>query len=301
MVLLNSVTGFAATTDIGAKLRLVRSSSTLTGFFHNGTGFVALGSTQVPTGPTRFVLNVGSFSPTGAAVSVAFDNFKVNAGTVVCPGKDFDFAVDSLRVDGNVNSGLGFFDDFDDNSLTTFPTSEIFSFSPIAESGGFLNLRSADGANNFTPGFLVDNCFLGLQTGPEFRLKEGSGNAVISASFRADIPLQGQGAGLQLFTLGTDELVNMNFSFSGSSTTVVALVQPTPGTQFVNSVPVNLTGVSRIILRLTFDDTTNQVRHSFSTDGGGTFTTIPVSVPGKVLTTGPEAIVSVFGSVAISP
>lgn len=93
----------------------------------------------------------------------------------------------------------------------------------------------------------------------------------------------------------------MNFSFGGSSTFVVALVQPTPGTQFVNSVPVNLTGVNRIILRLTFDDATNQVTHSFSINDGATFTTIPVSVPGKVLTTGPDAIVSVFGSVAVSP
>jgi hypothetical protein len=37
----------------------------------------------------------------------------------------FDFAVDFLSVAGNVNGGAGFFDDFNDGSLITPPTSNI--------------------------------------------------------------------------------------------------------------------------------------------------------------------------------
>ena len=86
MVAQTSTVGFFATTDVGGTLRLVRSDSTLRGFFHNGTIFVEVGSVlNLPTNPTRFVLNVGSNNPSGQAVTVAFDNFTVNAGTVSCP------------------------------------------------------------------------------------------------------------------------------------------------------------------------------------------------------------------------
>jgi hypothetical protein len=212
----------------------------------------------------------------------------------------FDFAVDFLSVVGNANGVAGFFDDFNDGSLTTPPTSNItcnLNTAPVSESGGFLHLSSADGANTFSPGFLVDNCILG-QNAAAFRLNDGSGNSVITASFRVDVPSTGQGAGLQLFTFGTNtnELVNINFSTGPS---VVALVQPASGPQFAQSVPINLTGVQRVMLRLTFNDATNQVTHSYSLNGGATFTDIVLPQPGKVMTTGSQAVVSVFGSVQL--
>jgi hypothetical protein len=114
---------------------------------------------------------------------------------------------------------------------------------------------------------------------------------VITASFRADVPGPGQGAGLQLFTLGTNEIVNINFSIGPL---VVALANGQ-----VQFVPVDLTGVQRVMLRLTFNDATNQVTHSFSLNGGATFTDIVFPQPGKVMTTGSQALVSVFGSVQL--
>ncbi len=221
-----------------------------------------------------------------------------------CPltstGPQFDFAVDFLSVAGNVNGGAGFFDDFNDGSLTTPPTSNIVcnqNTAPVSESGGFLHLSSADGANTFSPGFLVDNCILG-QDAPAFRLNDGSGNSVITASFRADVPGPGQGAGLQLFTFGTNtnETVNINFS---TGPFVVAVSQPANGPQSVQAVPIDLTGVQRVMLRLTFNDATNEVTHSFSLNGGATFTDIPLPQPGRVMTTGSQATVSVFGSVQL--
>jgi subtilisin family serine protease len=204
-------------------------------------------------------------------------------------GPFFDFAVDSLTVAGNVNSGAGFFDDFNDSSLTTPPTSNITCSATVNESSGFLRLNSADGADGSSPGFLIDNCYLALNV-PTFRIVDGGGDAVITASFRADVPGPGQGAGLQLFTFETNEIVNMNFS-TGSS--IVALASP----GVFQSVPVNLAGVQRVMLRLTFRDSTNEVTHSFSLDNGATFTNFVFPQPGKVMTTGSQAIVSVFGSV----
>ena len=84
MVLPEGLVASASASGTGGKLRWVRSGSTLTGYYDNGAGFVALASTTVPTVPTRVVLNVGSFSPVGAAIFVAFDNFSVKGGTVTC-------------------------------------------------------------------------------------------------------------------------------------------------------------------------------------------------------------------------
>ena len=239
----------------------------------------------------------GQLDPSGNPIRV-LNAFHAVQQAIARP--QFDFAVDFLSVAGNVNGGAGFFDDFNDGSLTTPPTSNLvcnLNTAPVSESGGFLHLSSADGANTFTPGFLVDNCILG-QNANAFRLNDGSGNSVITASFRADVPSTGQGAGLQLFTFGmnTNELVNINFS---PGPVVVALVQPASGPQSTQSVPINLTGVQRVMLRLTFNDSTNQVTHSFSVNGGATFTDIVFPQPGKVMTTGSQAVVSVFGSVQL--
>jgi len=53
------------------------------------------------------------------------------------------------------------------------------------------------------------------------------------------------------------------------------------------------------MLRLTFNDSTNQVTHSYSLNGGATFTDIVFPQPGKVMTIGSQATVSVFGSVQL--
>jgi len=211
----------------------------------------------------------------------------------------FDFALDSLQVVGNISGG--FFDDFNDGSLTTFPTSELACFGTVHdESGGFLHLRSSDGANTFTPGFLVDNCQLGSQSAST-PLRDGAGNAVITASFRADVPLPGQGYGLQLFTsgivLGTNEIIGIAVSDCGFAGPCVSGSIVLTG--FHQTVPVNLSGVARILLRLTLDDNTNHVTPSFSTDGELTFTDIPLPASATVFTGSNQAAVSVFGSVVV--
>jgi len=73
------------TTDTAGKLRLVRIGTTLSGYYHNGTNFVFINSAPVPTNPTRIVLNGGLFRSDATPASFAFDNFKVNAGTITCP------------------------------------------------------------------------------------------------------------------------------------------------------------------------------------------------------------------------
>jgi hypothetical protein len=92
---------------------------------------------------------------------------------------------------------------------------------PVSESGEFLHLSSADGANTFTPGALVDNCFLGLDA-TAFRFNKGSGNSTAIASFRADAPLIAQAYGLQLFTYGTDELVSIFVTNNGAGPVIGA-------------------------------------------------------------------------------
>jgi len=80
-------TAHISTTDTSGQFRLVRASSTLSGFFRTSSGWTLLGSETVPVIPTRFNLDLGTNGPFAPGdMLIAFDNFKVNAGTIHCPG-----------------------------------------------------------------------------------------------------------------------------------------------------------------------------------------------------------------------
>lgn len=213
----------------------------------------------------------------------------------------FDFALDFLHVDGNVNSSAGFADEFDDGSLTALPTS-AFSCraAPVSESGGLLHLSSSNGTA-VGGQFSQDHCFLGDPPGSLYRLRDGAGDAVITASFRADVPVAGTGYGFQVFTTdNSGELVNMQIGRSGDFAVLSATVESPGGSRVNQSMPLDLSGINRILLRLIFDDATNCVTSSFSTNGGSSFTEIVPPLPGTIMTGGSEAIVSVFGFAVIA-
>jgi hypothetical protein len=143
----------------------------------------------------------------------------------------------------------------------------------------------------------VDNCFLGLDA-PAYRFNKGSGNSTVTASFRADAPLPAHAYGLQLFTYGMDELVSIFVTDNGGGPVIGALTKTAGGVVTVENVPLDLGGAQRVFLRLTYNDSTNQVIQSFSTNGV-TFTTVSVPQLGTVMTTGSQALTSVFGSVQL--
>jgi hypothetical protein len=76
-----------STSDTIGAMRLTRSLSTVSGYYSsNGGPFQFLGSAPSTSGNTGFVIDFATPSPTAPPnVAIAFDNFKVNAGTVVCP------------------------------------------------------------------------------------------------------------------------------------------------------------------------------------------------------------------------
>lgn len=222
----------------------------------------------------------------------------------------FNFAVDSFNVDGNLfgqgnrDGALDFLDDFNDGSVAVPPTS---AFSCVAgdvptEAGGFLLLRRVDVVNNrYTDPqgntFLVMNCVLGLEQ-PTHRFQKGAGNSIITASFRADPPAFAQSYGLQLFTVGTNELVNIAIDDGGGATFVTALLQTASLSRVTQRIPVTLTNAQRIHLRLSYDDVTHIVTPSFSIDNGPQIP-IPLPQPSTVMTTGNQATASIFGSVLL--
>lgn len=246
-----------------------------------------------------------------AQTTITVPQLSSGLSTLVAPAlqSQFDFAVDWVGVDGNIlgtgnpNGGFDFLDEFDDGSLTTFPTSEFLcnqGLFPVNESGGFLNLRSSDGANNLSPGFLVDNCGLGLRPASPYRLTDGQGGARIEATFRADAPLPEQSYGLQVFTYQANDVVNIQVGGGCGTLSCVTALSTFPSV-VTQTVPVDLTGVGRITLRLAIDDATNGVTHSFSVDGGRTFREIALPTPARTFTSGStQAVVGVFGSVIVS-
>jgi dipeptidyl aminopeptidase/acylaminoacyl peptidase len=79
--------GFAPTTDTSGAFRLVRSGSTLSGYYLHDGAWVLLKSTQSTTIDTSYIL-LAATNPTDFShqfVRVAFDNFRINSGQLNCP------------------------------------------------------------------------------------------------------------------------------------------------------------------------------------------------------------------------
>jgi len=70
-----------ATTDTSGSLRIVREGSIFTGYYHDGSAWVSLGSGSAWTEATSVNLGAGSDSPY-PGVSVSFDNFQATANQI---------------------------------------------------------------------------------------------------------------------------------------------------------------------------------------------------------------------------
>lgn len=71
--------------DLAGKMRLVRVGTIMSAYYWNGTAFISLGSAQTTTADTGFTLDFSSSTPSSpAGTSIAFDNFSVNSGKVIC-------------------------------------------------------------------------------------------------------------------------------------------------------------------------------------------------------------------------
>jgi hypothetical protein len=75
-------------TDLAGKLQIKRTGASIQGFYWDGSSFVLLGSSATTTDDTRVVIDFAGASGAPvtppAGVAIAFDNFTVNIGTVVC-------------------------------------------------------------------------------------------------------------------------------------------------------------------------------------------------------------------------
>lgn len=241
---------------------------------------------QVPLGAGVHTINLRVKDSRGASSAIASARVTVSDGS-------FSFALDSLTASNNPL----YTDSYDDGLLTAFPTSALSCVAgdtPV-ESGGFLLLRSQDVRNNFSQSgashFVTMNCSLG-QSQAAFRMRAGGGNSTVTAAFRADRPVTGQSYGLQFFTRGANELVNVQAGYDA----ITALVTPSGGSTVARSTPLNLAGAGRVYLRLTYDDASRTVSAFYSTNGT-TFTSLALPTTARLMTAGSEAHISVFGSV----
>lgn len=102
---------FVPTTDMTGTLRFTRAGSTASGYYHDGTQFVLIDSVQTTADPTRIALHVQGTHPDRKAVTAAFDNFRVNAGSVQCPSSTLmddnfnDTSLDASRWVTSVRDG----------------------------------------------------------------------------------------------------------------------------------------------------------------------------------------------------
>ncbi len=222
----------------------------------------------------------------------------------------FDYALDEFRMTGNV----AFFDDFEDGSRTTPPTSAFVDYrgTVTVEAGGFLVLDSDNGS--FPRPDLGQNLewVEGLVDAPQL-VDGGSGASTISASFRPDVPPPGFVDGTMFshygIYLGTEGLqgveITLDQAFSGLlriSFYDNRLFPSAAGRLGTAAVLVSsITG--NIVLELVIDHAIDTVLPRYSVDGGATFVdgvdwNLPAR-PGPVFDVGSEASVSLFAFGAI--
>jgi Tol biopolymer transport system component len=82
-----SASVFVPTTDTSGSFRIVRSTDTISVFYRHNDNWNLLTTGQASTIDTTFNLLAGSSASTfaGLPVTVVFDNFRINAGTLTCP------------------------------------------------------------------------------------------------------------------------------------------------------------------------------------------------------------------------
>lgn len=203
-------------------------------------------------------------------------NGQVDSNDPACSSAQFDFAVGFLTVDGNIlgrgnpDNVFDFFDNFNDGSLATPPTSSFFFLQPVEESGGFLRLKSADGTfttSRFGFTILEDDAFL------LHLLRNGAGNSEITASFRADPPAHEQYYGIGTVNPGSGsslvESVAVAVRRGGDGNTYVAVNDHTGTIIALDRVTLPAGGF--ILLRLFVNDTINQMIASYSVNNGAMF------------------------------
>lgn len=79
------VAAIAPTSDLQSSVRMVRNGAIVTTLFLADGVWVPLLSWPTQTGDTPFAIAALSFSPVAQEVKVAFSNFEVNQGQVICP------------------------------------------------------------------------------------------------------------------------------------------------------------------------------------------------------------------------
>lgn len=180
-------------------------------------------------------------------------------------GFEFNFAMDSLTIDGNIlgsaspDGTADFVDDFDDGSLITPPSSSFITASPLAEGGGFLRFSSVDGS--------LTSSRMNLEVAIlDLAVLDGAGNSEITASFRGDIPELAQFYGLGVRSNNSEAVWLFVVTLGGGPYVLV-----TDSTRLLAADIVALAQNSSIQLRLLIDDESNQVVASYSIDNGTTF------------------------------
>ena len=217
----------------------------------------------------------------------------------------FDYALDEFRMTGNVE----FFDDFEDGSRTTPPTSAFVDYNGTVtvEADGFLVLDSENGSFP-RPDLGQDLDWIeGLVDAPLI-VDGGSGVSTISASFRPDVPPAGTDGGMDShygIYLGTEGVQGVEIFVEQTFAGIASIVfydnrlAPSPAARLGwAALPVSgITG--NIVLELVVDHASDTVLPRYSADGGATFVEGHdwnfAAAPGPVFDVRGDAFVSIFG------
>ncbi len=103
---IEGVRGITATSDLSGALRLARSGGIISGYYLSNGNWTLLYSGSTTLQDATFGLSAWSHDAFFADqnVRIAFDNFQVNAGELVCPGRGFDIATSPTSLNIPIGS-----------------------------------------------------------------------------------------------------------------------------------------------------------------------------------------------------
>jgi hypothetical protein len=167
----DGVQGITATSDLSGKLRLIRSGSTLSGFYFSSGKWVLIHSGPATTDDLYYTIAAWShdYAFTDQEVKIAFDNFVVNAGELICPVLEVLIDIKpgsfpnsiNLRSKGNVPVAILSNRTFD--ATTVDRSTVVFAGAPPLPIGGTPEDVNGDGLLDVVLHFSIQR--LNLQPG----------------------------------------------------------------------------------------------------------------------------------------
>ena len=260
--------------EMSGRLKISRRGALFTGYYHNGSGFVAIGSEEGTDNGMNFNFN-STTMPSAFTTRISFDDFMAAADYMLCPSEfaPYSFDVEYFSITGNLPGDV--IDEFDDGAVWEYVSGTAFEqdggltlMSPgesdfdWEEESGRINFESASAMATVSNRFLIGEGYGNFDVDARYNRPVIGINQGINIGVKLyDRPDTGSSALLE-FWFGIPNLDEMAADVAGfESGPVLYFEYESDPLEFdvIQTEPVDLSSVpDYVVFRLHFDDDLNQ-------------------------------------------